>query len=257
MVSVRQPATALPRDYFDFLRSEGRCSFCDRQGKAVCSVLSCEELERLDSIMEEKTLAPGGTLFTEGDDLAFFFTVREGALRAVRLLPDGRRSVLDFLFAGDFLGLNAKGRYPYTAEAIAETALCCFPRPKFMALSAGMPKMMARLLGLFQGKAIASQNRNADLARKTPPERLAAFLVEMARRCGAKKAAGTLRLPMSRADIADYLGLTVETVSRTFTRFKTDGLIALDNPGRVRLKNEAALKVLAEGETGAWRSPLT
>ena len=156
-----------------FLKKGERCRNCDRREGSLCAVLTCEELDRMDNIMTWVKKDPGQTIFTEGDDLEYYFNITEGAVRAVKLLPDGRRAILDFLFKGDFLGLNSEGHYAYSAEAITPVKLCCFPRGKLQTLFGEIPKMETRLLRIFTEKLIAGQRQLTDLARKSPRERLA------------------------------------------------------------------------------------
>ncbi|HXV74336.1 MAG TPA: Crp/Fnr family transcriptional regulator, partial [Sphingomonadales bacterium] len=226
---------------------EARCRNCERRPVSICAIFTCEELDRLDAIMVSKSFAPDETIFHQGDVLTHFATISEGVARAVHLLPDGRRTIVDFLAVGNFFGLSPEGRYPYTAEAVTAARLCCYPRAKFAVLLREFPKLETRLLEIFQAKLVESQNRAAELARKLPPERLASFLLGLAARPSFARGGGLVCLPMGREDIADYLGLTIETVSRIFTRFKTEGLIVLETRGRVRLADEAALRALAKG----------
>lgn len=236
-------ATRLP----DFLKKGERCRNCDRREGSLCAVLTCEELDRMDDIMTWVKKDPGQTIFTEGDDLKNYYTISEGAVRVVKLLPDGRRAILDFLFKGDFLGLNSEGHYAYSAEAITPVKLCSFPRSRLQALFDEIPKMESRLLGIYTEKLVAGQKQLTDLARKSPRERVAAFLLNFAEKEGLKTAEDKFTLPMSREDISDYLGLTIETISRTLSAFSREDLIKIDQRKIITILARDKISELAEG----------
>ena len=118
-----------------------RCRNCIKRESSLCAVLACDELDRLEEIMTPMKFTPGQTIFTEGDDLTHYYTLNEGVIRLVKFLPDGRRAILDFLYKGDFLGLNLEGHYSYSAEAVTKLNICCFSRPKLQAMFEDIPKM--------------------------------------------------------------------------------------------------------------------
>ena len=130
-----------------------RCRNCNKRESSLCAVLACEELDRLEEIMMPMKFAPGQTIFTEGDELTHYYTLSDGVIRLVKFLPDGRRAILDFLYKGDFLGLNLEGHYSYSAEAVTNTKVCCFSRPKLQAMFDDIPKMKGRLMSMFMSKA--------------------------------------------------------------------------------------------------------
>jgi CRP/FNR family transcriptional regulator, anaerobic regulatory protein len=228
------------------LKKTARCRNCAERAGTLCAILSCEQLDRLEAIMTPVSIEPGQVIFTEGDELGHYFNIAAGVIRLVKLLPDGRRVVLDFLFKGDFLGLNAKGRYAYTAEAATAVRLCRFPRAKLKALFKEIPAIESQLLNLFADKLEAAQERIVELAQKAPDRRLAAFLLRLAEKDALKTKDGVLVLPMGREDIAAFLGLTLWTVSRAFSRLEKGGLIRLESPKKVRFENPRGLRELAE-----------
>ncbi|GBD41820.1 Transcriptional activatory protein AadR [bacterium HR39] len=223
------------------------CERCGVRGLAVCRVLSPEELRELSRSMRTIELEPGEPLFHEGDPAHSVFTLTGGHLRLSRLLADGRRQVTGFLLPGDFLGLAFRDTYVATAEALDAAVLCTFPRTAFEDFLARHPRFEHELLARARSELAAAQEQMLVLGRKTARERLATFLVQLARRHGTGGRA-VLHLPMGRADIADYLGLTVETVSRTFSAFRREGLVRLEGrstvhiPSLPRLAAEAALE---------------
>ncbi len=173
-----------------------------------------------------RRLNAGETLFYEGDPAQHVFTITEGTLKLYKLLSDGRRQITGFLLPGDFLGLASSASYVSSAEAVTPLTICRFPRRQFMQLLEELPQLEKELLARASSELAEAQDRMLLLGRKTARERLASFLLRLADRrrpCAPE----TIALSMSRADIADYLGLTIETVSRTFTSLKTDGIIGL------------------------------
>jgi len=203
------------------------CRTCEVRDKAVCRALDDSELRQLNKISSAVKLDAGGTVFYEGDDSTYLFNVVRGALRLSKLLPDGRRQVTGFLFPGDFLGLSVGGIYPYTAEALAPSELCRFDRTKFTRILDRYPKLEHQLLSLASNELVQAQEHIMVLGRKTASERIATVLLKLVGRIGKKGNGGcALDLPMTRMDLADYTGLTTETVSRTLSQMKKEGVIA-------------------------------
>lgn len=230
-----------------FLKKEGRCQNCTRRAGSLCEVLTCEELDRMDKIMTQVKKKQGQTIFVEGDDLDCYYNITEGVVRVIRILPDGRRAILDFLYPGDFLGLNSKGHYAYSAEAITNLKLCAFPRKKLQGMFEQTPKMESRLLGMFTEKLVASQQQQGDLARKSPRERLATFLLGLSGKKGLREGENSFRIPMTREDISDYLGLTIETISRTFSAFTKEDLIKINQRKIITILAPEKIREIGEG----------
>jgi CRP/FNR family transcriptional regulator len=154
-------------------------------------------------------------------------------VRIVRLLRDGRHQVTGFLHEGDFLGLTDGGNYVYTAEAISDATLCRFPRARLENLFARYPALENCLLGMAVTEIAAAHDQVLLLGRKTVRERAATLLIMLSRRTvGRGRPESPVNLPMSREDIADYLGLTLETVSRTFNTLRREGYIDFTRRGR-------------------------
>ena len=175
-------------------------------------------------------------------------------LRLCKLLPDGRRQITGFLSAGHFLGLAPEGVCVYTAEAITEVTLCRYKRTAFDRLIDEVPGFAKRVLAVASHELSAAQNQMLLLGRKAAAEKVASFLLLMADQQGEERRR-TIELPMTRSDIADYLGLTIETVSRTLTKLKQDRLIALPTPDRIKIRDRDQLEELAAGEFGPGSGP--
>lgn len=223
-----------------------RCRNCKIREETVAGELSLEELDRLDAIMISRKFDPHNVILIEGEQADVFYNIYEGVVRLVKILPDGRRSVVGFLFPGDFFGLSVKGAYEYTAEAVTRVKMCCFPKGKMEKLFDEIPKLERHLLGKMTEKLLSSHSQLTDLGRKSPKERLARFLLDLSKVESLRKPAGAFQLPMSREDISDYLGLTVETISRTLSGFAKDGLIKIDQFKTITLLAPEDLRKLSQ-----------
>ena len=224
------------------------CSACTVRHLTFCQPMDDQELQQLSAIVTSVELVPGDPLFDESEPAVHLFNVTAGTMKVYKLLPDGRRQITGFLFSGDFLGLANAETYAYSAEAVTHAALCRFPRKKLEELLARYPKLESRLLGMASHELAAAQEQMLLLGRKSAKEKIVSFLLSLAERAARRGQTGNpIAVPMSRTDIGDYLGLTTETVIRTFTQLKTHGLISLKAGGRVDLRDLVALRNIAEG----------
>jgi CRP-like cAMP-binding protein len=193
------------------------------------------ELERIGSTVAYRR---GQMLVEEGNPAEYVFRVVSGALRSVRLLPDGRRYITNFLLPGDFFGLADVETYTQSVEAVADAKIVRYSRNAFQALLERDPRAGRHFLELVCGELSAAQERLLLLGRKNAMERIATFLLTMADRTKASE----IDLPMNRSDVADYLGLTVETVSRLLTQLRGSRVIELPTANHIRVRNRDALK---------------
>jgi CRP/FNR family transcriptional regulator len=192
------------------------CAACEIRELAVCSALESHELDELVSILTSIACDPGDAIFYEADPADHLFNVTAGAVRISKLLPDGRRKITGFLFPGNFLGLAFNESYTYSAEAVGHATLCRFPRIELERLLSEHPKMERRLLGIASNELATAQDQMLLLGRKTAREKLATFLLMLSARAERRGHPGNpIDVPMPRADIADYLGLTIETQGAT------------------------------------------
>lgn len=200
-------------------------------------------IARPASAGQHRLFAKGEELFGESDATEFFYKIVSGAVRSSKLLSDGRRQIDAFHMPGDMVGLEAGPEHRFTAEAVEDTMVLAFRRCRLGELTAsdadfGDEVMMAMMRSLER-----AQNHMLLLGRKTAQEKIATFLLDMADRLAG--GADHVELPMQRTDIADHLGLTIETVSRTLTQFARDGVIGLDAGSRsVDLLDLPALRLL-------------
>jgi CRP/FNR family transcriptional regulator len=210
------------------------CAHCNVRPLALCGALDPADLHVVGSIAHPRKLEAGKQLIQEGDPADDVFTLTLGMLKLYKLMPDGRRQITGFMIPGDFIGLAYAESYIYSAEAVGPTQACRFRRTALLEKMAEHPELEHRLLSLAGTELAAAQAQMLLLGRKSARERLASFLVGLAER--RRIAPGdAMALPMSRSDIADFLGLTIETVSRVFTAMRQDGLLSLPDKHSVRL----------------------
>jgi CRP-like cAMP-binding protein len=184
-------------------------------------------------------------LHAQGDRAEFCYRIVSGCVRTVKLLEDGRRQVGGFLLAGDCLGFDALDTHDFAAQAVSDVVLRRYRRREVEALMDRHASLARGLREMAARELRAAYDRILLLGRKTASERIATFLLEMAaRQPGGRLGGCKVALPMSRSDIADHLGLTVETVCRMMTHLRREATIAIE-PGQVELRNPAALQHMA------------
>ena len=212
------------------------CNACKVRDIVVCGALDEAELSALSAIKSVIELEPNALLFQDGESADYLFNVTSGVIRVNKLLADGRRQITGFLFPGDFLGISNNDEYACSAEAVTHTSVCRFHRKKLEALLMRFPKLEHRLLSIASHELAAAQDQMMLLGRKTARERVASFLI-MLSHCATRIGlpASPISLPMGGSDIGDYLGLSPETVSRTMSCLRGEGIIADARPGSVEL----------------------
>ncbi|MFN7026494.1 MAG: cyclic nucleotide-binding domain-containing protein [Pseudorhizobium sp.] len=188
----------------------------------------------------------GQILFFEGDPAKSIFEVVEGSLRILRILPDGRRVITGFLHAGDILGISFKSHYIYTAEAIGAVTIRRLSRKAFENEVANSADIRPAVFNQMSDEMAAAQDQMVLLSTKNAEERLCSFLLkELQRALAAGAREPIVALPMTRLDIADYLGLTIETVSRTVTKLANKGVLASCGRHAVKILRRGMLAQLA------------
>ncbi|MHA6324263.1 helix-turn-helix domain-containing protein [Roseivivax sp. CAU 1753] len=202
--------------------------------------------ERIRTLPETK-LAAGTTLFREGDRVARIYQVVTGVVSLTRILENGRRQIIAFGFPGDIVGFACDGRYHTDCEALSLVRLQPYLASQIDETT-GDPNLRARFLDAALREIAAMQDHFMMLGRKSATEKVAAFLTVLASRAGVTvDDHQQVDLPMSRADIADFLGLTTETVSRVLSQLRRSRLIKLDGIHRVVLLRPEALACVAKG----------
>ena len=184
--------------------------------------------------------ARNAEIYGEDEPAEYLYQVISGAVRTYRMLDDGRRQVVAFYLPGDIFGVEAGDVHLSSAEAISESQVLVAKRSAVLA-RAEREKQLSRQLWDLMVRELQRVQQHSFVLIKSAEERVAGFLLEMA---GRSSGGASIELPMSRQDIADYLGLSIETVSRTFTQFVLSGLISLETSRRVQFRNRAALNRL-------------
>ncbi len=216
----------------------------------MCAAVDFDHLGVLEQIVSHRRFAPGQAIFEESEAADYVYNVSNGDVCLYKLLADGRRQITGFLRPGDFLGLVKQDVYAYGAEAIDDVELCCMRIVDLERLLREMPAVRDRLLDMSRDEMAAAQEQMLLLGRKSAREKVLSFLLLRAKHDHNLDESGpaVLDLPMSRSDIADYLGLTIETVSRTFTALKEEGLIDLPSAQHVVLSDLEAIEAAANAD---------
>ncbi|MGQ3671389.1 helix-turn-helix domain-containing protein [Xanthobacter sp. TB0136] len=208
------------------------------------SVHSADLLVALGSVA---TFSRNAEIFSEDALADHIYVLLSGTVRVCKLLGDGRRQIANFCLAGDVFGWEMGARHRFSAEAVGECKVVRVKRSILFARAADDADLAQALWAVTAGELARAQNHLLVLGRKTAQERVASFLLDMAERMSGSVVSGRaqeVQLPMSRQDIADYLGLTIETVSRTLTHLEDVEAIALPSSRRIVLRNCSALRGL-------------
>lgn len=193
-----------------------------------------------------------GSLFCEGDDASFIYEVLDGVLCNYRLLADGRRQVISFAYPGDLIGLGGETHH-YNCDAISNAAVRSIPRSTLLSAARECPDLGHKLFQMATSELADMQDCYVMLGRKSAVEKIASFLLGLARRYENHDVdAIAFDLPMTRSDIADFLGLTIETVSRNFTKLKMNGVIDLPQSSRVIVRDMVRLEELSEEDSSTF-----
>ncbi|MGQ7791552.1 Crp/Fnr family transcriptional regulator [Faunimonas sp. B44] len=232
-----------------------RCSDCAIRQSAFCAAVGPEDLARLNAMAQRRRYGAGDTIFHEEESLSFVANIITGVVKLSKTLADGRQQLVGVQFPGDFLGRVFRPRTGFRAEAATAVELCTFPRGSFERMVASSHELETRLFRDTLDELDAAREWMVLLGRQSAREKVARFLIMVARRTsreGLAPAAGRspavrFDLPLSRADIADFLGLTVETVSRQMTRLKTEGLIRFETSRRIEIPEMDDLELAAGG----------
>lgn len=228
------------------------CVKCGSRSLGLCAPLDAAALDDMAGETERITLGPRDPLFLQGDPASHVYTLTDGAARLVRVLADGRQAAIGFRFAGDILGFTPGREHPFGAEALTQATVCRLERRRLDQMFRRYPVLERRFLDLCTRELAATQEHVLALGRFTAEERVAAFLlslIEAQQRRG--KAGPVFDLPATRADIGEFLGLTLETVSRAVSAFRKRGWIRLHGQSGVEIVNRRALASLGTGDSDA------
>ena len=196
-----------------------------------------------------RTIAAKEHAFTEGDPRFHLYLVETGAICLYKVMPDGRRQVLGFAYPGDLIGLGACDEHQCNAQATKPSQLRSIPWNTMQRVARQDPALGLKLYEAISLELAAAHDLLLTTGQRSAAERVATFLLAMVRRSERNgQDASIIDLPMTRADIGDFLGLTIETVSRTFTKLRQLGIIDLAQSARVRILDSKELQALAEGD---------
>jgi CRP/FNR family transcriptional regulator, anaerobic regulatory protein len=229
------------------------CDLCVVRNRAICSALDHDELEALNAIGRERVLAPGEALFWEGEEAVLVANVLDGVLKLSSNTEDGREQIVGVVYPSDFIGRPFGGTSGHGVTALTPARVCLFNRRDFDAFASAHPKLEHKLLERTLGELDRTRRWMVLLGRKSASERMASFLLELLDRLHAPRGCEwrfedgpeVIELPFSRQQIADILGLTIETVSRQFTRLKAEGIIDLPSRREVQILDRAGLEAEA------------
>jgi CRP-like cAMP-binding protein len=218
-------------------------------GKSVSGACAAqdEDLQMLRRIGSKLRFDRGETIFSEGDAAEYAYQVVKGAVRLCKHMADGRRQIAQFLLPGDFFSFMDLSEHSFTAEAVGDTTLISYPQRQIARLAEERPSLRRRFATLLSQRVLDIQNHLVILGRQTAREKVASFLLFLIEHEGTEEV-NLLNVLMSRQDIADFLGLTIETVCRVLSAMKRDGLVGIPNLHQLAIKDIDALYAVADGE---------
>jgi CRP/FNR family transcriptional regulator len=208
------------------------CSTCHLKDLCLPSGQTCSVVERLDTLLiGRRRVKEGEVLYRAGQNFQYIYAVRSGTFKSSLTLKDGREQVTGFQMAGELMGLDglAEGRYASSAIALEDAEICAIPYSRLSELAAGTPDMLHVISRLMSREIVREHSLMMLLGSMNAEERLSVFLLNLSRRMKERGFSATeFHLRMSRAEIASYLGLKVETISRTFSLFQQQGMLVVD-----------------------------
>ena len=211
------------------------------------SAAAAEDQKLLHRIGSKIHFGRGETIFNEGDAADYAYKVVSGAVRLCKHMADGRRQIAQFLFPGDFFSFMELTEHSFTAEAVNDVVLLCYPQRQIERLGEERLSLRKSFAALLTRRVREIQNHLVMLGRQTAKEKVASFLLLIVEHT-SREHGGLVEVPMSRQDIADYLGLTIETVCRVLSAMKREGVLGIPNLHQLVVKDVDALYAIAEGE---------
>jgi CRP/FNR family transcriptional regulator, anaerobic regulatory protein len=222
------------------------CNECPIKHRAVCAYCEKSEMQLLESMKSYKTYPAGSPIIFAGDKMAFVGSVVFGVARLSQTMEDGRRQMVGLLLPSDFVGRPGRAYAAFDVEAITDVTLCRFERKPFEKLLRDISHLRERMLEIALDELDAAREWMLLLGRKTAREKIASLLVIVARRQNISQAENlkdkmSFDLSLTREAMSDYLGLTLETVSRQINALKKDGVISLEKKRHVTINDFARL----------------
>ncbi len=227
-------------------KNQTRCATCEIRSYSFCRCLKDDQLNIFSKISSEKEFKNKQTVFLQEEESKNLYNITQGNIKIYKLLRDGRIQIIGFLYPGDFFGSYKKGKYNYSAESIGDVKLCVFKQEVLDNYLEKNMNLAKELLHMTSHELTLAQDRIGVLGKLNANQRMAAFILNISKqraRIGWQD--NPISLPMMRQDIADYLGLTLETVSRELTKLKTSNLIKVLNSSQIYLRDKASLSVIS------------
>lgn len=225
------------------------CRTCEARHRGICGVLKADELVELSRYTHKEAHESGAGIVAEGCETGSYANVMSGVVKLSKVLEDGRQQVVGLQFAPDFLGRLFAGESAVTAEAASDVELCVVPKPAFERLLAETPALEHRITQQTLRELDEARDWMVTLGRKSALEKVASFLHRIATHAdpdGGYVTTARFDLPLSRGDIADFLGLTIETVSRQLGKLKRIGVVRLEGIRGVEIPDLGALRELCD-----------
>ena len=216
------------------------CGDCPIRHRAVCARCESDELARLEQIKYYRSYQSGQTIIWSGDRMDFVASVVTGIATLTQTMEDGRRQMVGLLLPSDFVGRPGRNSAAYDVTATTDVVMCCFRKRPFEEMMSQTPHIAHRLLEMTLDELDAAREWMLLLGRKTAREKIASLVAIIARRDASvslrrSKGEMVVDLPLTREEMADYLGLTLETVSRQISALKRDGVISLEGKRHVTI----------------------
>lgn len=222
------------------------CSECEARHGGVCASLSILQLIELNRISTKRHIEAGGEVIGQGEQISSYSNIVKGVVKLSKMMADGRQQIVGLQFAPDFMGRPFLKESSLTAEAATDAEICAFPRAVIDRLVADAPDFERKLHEQSLKELDEAREWMLTLGRKTAQEKVASFLHLIATHIDPMQAfSKSFDLPLSRADIADFLGLTIETVSRQMTKLRKEGIIVIENNRHVIVPDRRKLREAA------------
>ena len=223
------------------------CTACEARHRGVCGALSSDQLQTLSKSASRKKLGSGAELVGESLATSSYSNIIGGVVKLVKMLADGRQQIVGLQFAPDFLGRPFRAESSLTAEAATDVSVCTFPNTVIERMISDTPELEHRLLEQTLKELDEARDWMVTLGRKTAAEKVASFLLLIATNADPENESDSAEfdLPLTRLDIADFLGLTIETVSRQMTKLRKEAVIEVRNNRHVIVPDLNALADMA------------
>ncbi len=239
-------------EYFEQANFPAVCQVCNARVHGICGALKMPELVHLGRYTKQRHLRKGEVIAFDEDDVIEYANIVSGVVKLTKILADGRQQIVGVQFAPEFVGRPFSDAVKITAEAATDIEICVFPKKALESMLDEAPDFERRLFGQTLVQLDEAREWMVTLGRKTASEKVASFLLLLTRHV-AKPIAGSnavhFELPFTRADMADFLGLTIETVSRQMTKLRKARIIEIENSHHITIPRIAALEGASEIET--------